>query len=104
MSPSFTSGLLRSSQDGFVNIRTLIKHPVEVSDHTHDKRGVGKSVGNRGEASFEDLADDTGAAAKLLQARTGVAANQTERKRVGGVRAAAPRETVAAIAVETLFR
>lgn len=43
---------------------------------SYDKRGVGKSTGNWGEASFEDLADDAVAAAKFLQARTDVAANQ----------------------------
>ena len=43
---------------------------------TYDKRGVGKSTGNWGEASFQDLADDAVAAAKFLQARTDVAANQ----------------------------
>jgi pimeloyl-ACP methyl ester carboxylesterase len=42
----------------------------------YDKRGVGKSTGNWGEASFEDLADDAVAGAKFLQARTDVAANQ----------------------------
>jgi pimeloyl-ACP methyl ester carboxylesterase len=42
----------------------------------YDKRGVGKSTGNWGEASFEDLADDAVAAARFLQARTDVAANQ----------------------------
>src|SRR5678816_1937673 len=41
-----------------------------------DKRGVGKSTGNWGEASFEDLADDAVAAAKFLQSRNDVAANQ----------------------------
>jgi dienelactone hydrolase len=41
-----------------------------------DKRGVGKSTGNWGAASFEDLADDAVAAAKFLQARTDIAANQ----------------------------
>ena len=43
---------------------------------TYDKRGVGKSTGNWGEASFQDLADDAVAAAKFLQERTYVAANQ----------------------------
>lgn len=43
---------------------------------SYDKRGVGKSTGNWGEASFEDLADDAVAGAKFLQARTDVAANQ----------------------------
>ena len=43
---------------------------------SYDKRGVGKSTGNWGEASFEDLADDAVAAAKFLQARTDIAANQ----------------------------
>lgn len=43
---------------------------------TYDKRGVGKSTGNWGEASFEDLADDAVAAARFLQSRTDVAANQ----------------------------
>jgi uncharacterized protein len=43
---------------------------------SYDKRGVGKSSGNWGAASFEDLADDAVAAARFLQARTDVAANQ----------------------------
>jgi pimeloyl-ACP methyl ester carboxylesterase len=43
---------------------------------SYDKRGVGKSTGNWREASFEDLADDAVAAAKFLQARTDIAANQ----------------------------
>ena len=43
---------------------------------SYDKRGVGKSTGNWGEASFEDLADDAVAAARFLQARKDVAANQ----------------------------
>jgi uncharacterized protein len=43
---------------------------------SYDKRGVGKSTGNWREASFEDLADDAVAAARFLQARTDVAANQ----------------------------
>ena len=43
---------------------------------SYDKRGVGKSTGNWREASFQDLADDAVAAAKFLQARTEVAANQ----------------------------
>lgn len=43
---------------------------------SYDKRGVGKSTGNWGEASFEDLADDAVAAARFLQARTDIAANQ----------------------------
>jgi uncharacterized protein len=43
---------------------------------SYDKRGVGKSTGNWGEASFEDLADDAVAAARFLQARNEVAANQ----------------------------
>jgi pimeloyl-ACP methyl ester carboxylesterase len=43
---------------------------------SYDKRGVGKSTGNWGEASFEDLADDAVAAARFLQARTDTAANQ----------------------------
>jgi pimeloyl-ACP methyl ester carboxylesterase len=43
---------------------------------SYDKRGVGKSTGNWRAASFEDLADDAVAAAKFLQARTEVAANQ----------------------------
>jgi pimeloyl-ACP methyl ester carboxylesterase len=43
---------------------------------SYDKRGVGKSTGNWGEASFEDLADDAVAAARFLQARTDVAANK----------------------------
>jgi pimeloyl-ACP methyl ester carboxylesterase len=43
---------------------------------SYDKRGVGKSTGNWGEASFQDLADDAVAGARFLQARAGVAANQ----------------------------
>lgn len=43
---------------------------------SYDKRGVGKSTGNWGAASFEDLADDAVAAARFLQSRTDVAANQ----------------------------
>ena len=43
---------------------------------SYDKRGVGKSTGNWGEASFEDLADDAVAAARFLQARTDIAADQ----------------------------
>ena len=43
---------------------------------SYDKRGVGKSTGNWGEASFEDLADDAVAGAKFLQARADVAGNQ----------------------------
>ena len=43
---------------------------------SYDKRGVGKSTGSWGEASFQDLADDAVAAARFLQARTDVAANQ----------------------------
>jgi uncharacterized protein len=43
---------------------------------SYDKRGVGKSTGNWGEASFEDLADDAVAAARFLQSRTDIAANQ----------------------------
>src|SRR5215216_2527035 len=43
---------------------------------SYDKRGVGKSTGNWGEASFQDLADHAVAAARFLQARTDVAANQ----------------------------
>jgi len=43
---------------------------------SYDKRGVGKSTGNWGEASFEDLADDAVAAAKFLQTRADVASNQ----------------------------
>jgi pimeloyl-ACP methyl ester carboxylesterase len=43
---------------------------------SYDKRGVGKSTGNWGEASFEDLADDAVAGARFLQARKEVAANQ----------------------------
>lgn len=42
----------------------------------YDKRGVGKSTGNWRESSFQDLADDAVAGAKLLQARTDIAANQ----------------------------
>ena len=43
---------------------------------SYDKRGVGKSTGNWGEASFEDLADDAVAGARFLQARKDIAANQ----------------------------
>jgi len=43
---------------------------------SYDKRGVGKSTGNWGEASFEDLADDAVAGARFLQARNEIAANQ----------------------------
>ncbi len=43
---------------------------------SYDKRGVGKSTGNWGAASFEDLADDAVAAARFLQSRTEVAANK----------------------------
>ena len=43
---------------------------------SYDKRGAGKSTGNWGEASFEDLADDAVAGARFLQARTDIAANQ----------------------------
>ncbi|HEY0730691.1 MAG TPA: alpha/beta fold hydrolase, partial [Pyrinomonadaceae bacterium] len=43
---------------------------------SYDKRGVGKSTGNWREASFVDLADDAVMAAKFLQTRTDVAANQ----------------------------
>jgi uncharacterized protein len=43
---------------------------------SYDKRGVGKSTGNWRASSFEDLADDAVAAARFLQARTDVAANQ----------------------------
>lgn len=43
---------------------------------SYDKRGVGKSTGNWREASFEDLADDAVAAARFLQARTDISANQ----------------------------
>jgi uncharacterized protein len=43
---------------------------------SYDKRGVGKSTGNWGQASFQDLADDAVAGARFLQARTDVAANQ----------------------------
>jgi pimeloyl-ACP methyl ester carboxylesterase len=43
---------------------------------SYDKRGVGKSTGNWGEASFEDLADDAVAAARFLQTRKDIAANQ----------------------------
>ena len=42
----------------------------------YDKRGVGKSTGNWREARFQDLADDAVAAAKFLQARSDIAANQ----------------------------
>src|SRR6185369_2155617 len=43
---------------------------------SYDKRGVGKSTGNWGAASFEELADDAVAGARFLQARTDVAAKQ----------------------------
>jgi pimeloyl-ACP methyl ester carboxylesterase len=43
---------------------------------SYDKRGVGKSTGNWGEASFQDLADDAVAGARFLQARADIAANQ----------------------------
>jgi pimeloyl-ACP methyl ester carboxylesterase len=43
---------------------------------SYDKRGVGKSTGNWGAASFEDLAGDAVAGARFLQARTDIAANQ----------------------------
>lgn len=43
---------------------------------SYDKRGVGKSTGNWGEARFEDLADDAIAGARFLQARNEIAANQ----------------------------
>jgi uncharacterized protein len=43
---------------------------------SYDKRGVGKSTGNWGEARFEDLADDAVAGARFLQARPDIAANQ----------------------------
>ena len=43
---------------------------------SYDKRGVGKSTGNWGAASFEDLADDAVAAARFLQARTDINAKQ----------------------------
>jgi uncharacterized protein len=43
---------------------------------SYDKRGVGKSTGNWGAASFEDLADDAVAGARFLQARNEIAANQ----------------------------
>ena len=43
---------------------------------SYDKRCVGKSTGNWGEASFEDLADDAVAGARFLQARTDIAAKQ----------------------------
>ncbi|HEY0764766.1 MAG TPA: alpha/beta fold hydrolase [Pyrinomonadaceae bacterium] len=43
---------------------------------SYDKRGVGKSTGNWGAASFQDLADDAVAGARFLQARTDVAANK----------------------------
>jgi pimeloyl-ACP methyl ester carboxylesterase len=43
---------------------------------SYDKRGVGKSTGNWRAASFEDLADDAVAAARFLQSRTDIAANQ----------------------------
>jgi len=43
---------------------------------SYDKRGVGKSTGNWGAASFQDLADDAVAGARFLQSRTDVAANK----------------------------
>jgi uncharacterized protein len=43
---------------------------------SYDTRGVAKSTGNWGEASFEDLADDAMAGARFLQARKDIAANQ----------------------------
>jgi pimeloyl-ACP methyl ester carboxylesterase len=43
---------------------------------SYDKRGVGKSTGNWGTASFEDLADDAVAAAKFLQSRNEIAPKQ----------------------------
>ncbi len=43
---------------------------------SYDKRGVGKSTGNWRESSFQDLADDAVAAAKFLQSRKEIAANQ----------------------------
>ena len=43
---------------------------------SYDKRGAGKSTGNLGAASFEDLADDAVAVSKFLPARTDIAANQ----------------------------
>ena len=43
---------------------------------SYDKRGAGKSTGNWGGASFQDLADDAVAGARLLKARTDVAANK----------------------------
>src|SRR5215207_386571 len=43
---------------------------------SYDKRGLGKSTGNWGAASFEDLAGDAVAAARFLQGRTDIAANQ----------------------------
>jgi uncharacterized protein len=42
----------------------------------YDKRGVGKSTGNWRESSFQELADDAVAGAKLLQTRNDIAANQ----------------------------
>ena len=44
----------------------------------YDKRGVGESKGNWGEASFENLADDAVAGAKFLQARA-----EIDPKRIG---------------------
>ena len=44
----------------------------------YDKRGVGESKGNWGEASFEDLADDAVAGAKFLQSRA-----EIDPKRIG---------------------
>ncbi|HKO35754.1 MAG TPA: alpha/beta fold hydrolase [Pyrinomonadaceae bacterium] len=44
----------------------------------YDKRGVGESKGNWGEASFEDLADDAVAGAKFLQSNSAI-----DPKRIG---------------------
>ena len=44
----------------------------------YDKRGVGESKGNWGEASFEDLADDAVAGAKFLQSNS-----EIDPKRIG---------------------
>ena len=43
----------------------------------YDKRGVGESKGNWGEASFEDLADDAIAGAKFLQSTLKLILNES---------------------------
>lgn len=72
MSPSLTS---RSPSLFTATVRKYSDSLQESgrSSTTYDKR-VGKSTGNWGEATFEDLADDAVAAAKFLQARTDIAA------------------------------